>query len=96
MDVISGGSGYAETDTITVIPVPGSGGSGAVLTMTIITVVGSVDTVHYYNVWNGIETDRLVLLQIEFIVNYFTCLGYNFQVQTNPETGNTLQWFISW
>lgn len=96
VDVVVPGSGYSSDDVITVIPVPGTGGAGADLSLEVTTVDNSVDTVYYYNVWNGIETDRTVKAQIDYLVSYFTCLGYNFKVQTNPATGNTLQWHISW
>lgn len=96
VDVLTGGAGYATTDTVDVIPVPGTGGTGADLSLTVTTVSSTLDPVLYFNVWSDLSTDRLIDAQLAFIVNYFTCLGYNFQIQTNPATGNTIQWSVIW
>ena len=96
VNVTNGGSGYKSTDTATVVPAPGDDGTGASVTLNITSVPNAVDTLLYYNVWSGTDTDRLVNLQLNKIINYFKCLGYGFDVTTNPNTGNTLQWHVTW
>jgi hypothetical protein len=96
INVVDGGSGYSQSDTVTVIPASGDDGSDALATLTVTTVANAVNTLLYYNVWSGTTDDRLVSAQLDFIINYFKCLGYTFEVETNPTTGNTIQWHIYW
>lgn len=54
------------------------------------------DSVHYHSVWAGLQDDLAVKIQLDTIQKYFTNLGYNFIIQTNPSTMDTLQYKISW
>ena len=42
------------------------------------------------------QTDAVIADQIQYVLDYFTALGYNIRAQVNPSTGNTLQWQIIW
>ena len=53
-------------------------------------------SVTYYNVWQGVTDDRAKYIQMGNIVTYFTDLGYSIERRTNPDTGNTFKWVISW
>ena len=53
-------------------------------------------SVTYYNVWLGVTEDRAKYIQMGNIVTYFTDLGYSIERRTNPDTGNTFKWIVSW
>jgi hypothetical protein len=55
-----------------------------------------VDSTDYYSVLSGQATDAVIADQIQYVLDYFTALGYNIRAQVNPATGNTLQWQIIW
>ncbi len=50
----------------------------------------------YFNVWQGSVDDRAKFVQMGKIVNYFTDLGYSIERRTNPTTGDTFSWIVSW
>lgn len=56
----------------------------------------NTDPLLYYRVWAGTTTDRQIQTQISTVVSYFEKLGYSVAVQTNPDTGYTLQWKLCW
>ncbi len=96
IEVIAGGTGYASTDTITIIPVTGDDGSGATATLTVDANSFGTDATDYYLVLSGQATDVVIADQIQYVLDYFTALGYNIRAQVNPSTGSTLQWQIIW
>ena len=101
VNVILGGSGYSASPTMTVIAAPTSSGSGATVTPLIGTSFVSTSPPNntptdFYNVVAGLTSDAVITDQIQFIVDYFTSLGYNIRVQTNSATTNTIQWQIIW
>jgi hypothetical protein len=53
-------------------------------------------SVTYYNVWQGVIDDRAKYIQMSQVTTYFTDLGYSIERRTNPSTGNTFKWIISW
>jgi len=96
VDVLNGGYGYAISDVAVVIPTAGDDGSGASLTLTVDANTFGTDTTVYYSVLSGQTTDVVVADQIQYVLDYFTALGYNIRAQVNPATANTLQWQIIW
>lgn len=50
----------------------------------------------YYQVWAGTVTNSSIQSQLDFVRTYFTNLGYNVKLGTNPATGSTLEWCICW
>lgn len=96
IEIISGGYGYAATDTITIVPVTGDDGSGAAATLTVDANNFGTTAADYYLVLSGQATDAVIADQIQYVLDYFTALGYNIRAQVNPSTGNTMQWQIIW
>lgn len=50
----------------------------------------------YWQVWAGASTNKPIQMQMNSVVSYFKGLGYNIIPQSNPNTGSTIQWYISW
>jgi hypothetical protein len=50
----------------------------------------------YYQVFAGTATNTPIQLQMNSVISYFKKLGYSIIVQTNPDTGSTIQWKICW
>jgi len=50
----------------------------------------------YYQVWAGTASNKQIELQLNQVLSYFTGLGYTIKIQTNPDTGSTIQWKICW
>lgn len=93
VDVINKGSNYSQNATAVVVPAPTSSGHDAEISLS---MEGYTTGVSYYNVYKGITTSRELSDQIQFVLDYFTNLGYNIKLQTNPSTLTTLQWYIVW
>lgn len=89
------GSGYVNGETFTILPAIGGSGSGAAGTIQV-APPGMTQALEYYLVWMGQLEDRVKKQQLDFIINHFKCLGYNITLRTNPVTGRTLSWHISW
>lgn len=97
IDIVNGGRGYSANATAIIV--------GTATTQSAILSTQTeastyldlnIDPTYYYKVWAGLVDDVAVKLQIDIIRKYFTDLGYNFIVQVNPSTMNTLQYQISW
>lgn len=65
-------------------------------TLDIDPVDGRPDSWMYYEVHVGQLDSPAIQDQLTFVLNYFTGLGYNIQIQVNPITMNTIQWSIRW
>lgn len=50
----------------------------------------------YFNTWQGSVDDRAKFIQMSKVVTYFTDLGYSIERRTNPTTGDTFNWIVSW
>lgn len=50
----------------------------------------------YFNVWQGSVDDRAKFIQMGKVITYFTDLGYSIDRRTNPVTGDTFIWIVSW
>lgn len=91
--VVNKGSNYTNSTTLTVVPAPTSIGASALITPVIETYNNGYV---YYQVFSNQITDREIDDQIQFVLDYFTQLGYNIKAQQNPLSQNTLQWHIIW
>ncbi len=96
--VLNSGENYSVGTAAVVVGEVGVGGEEAIVTVQ--TESGrysvDVDAEYYHSVWLGTITDAMVKLRLDNIQSYFTKLGYNCIIQTNPTTMNTIQWYISW
>lgn len=98
INVVQGGFGYSQNVDVVITPAPTSSGANATATATVTPDPNNYGPISplYYEVLSGQSSDRMKTMQIEFITNYFTTLGYNIRPQVNPQTENTLQWWILW
>lgn len=87
------GSNYTNATTMVVTPAPTSSGAGAILVPVIETYSNGYV---YYSTFAGLVTNREIDDQIQFVLDYFTRLGYNIKAQVNPATNNTIQWHVMW
>lgn len=99
--VTESGSGYTTSATGTVYnpptaPLPNPPSNSAVVAIVPNSNTFGTDPNHYWSVWSGITVDKAVQLQINQVQSYFKSLGYTVTIQTNPDTGSTIQWLISW
>lgn len=70
-------------------------------TPAVVTINTSVNTFGttpnlYWNVWAGTVTNKPIQTQLNAVLSYFASLGYTIVIQSNPATGSTIQWYISW
>lgn len=54
------------------------------------------DSVSYYSVWQGANTDRAKADQMNQVIQYFETLGYVIHRQTNTSTNKTFKWVVSY
>lgn len=50
----------------------------------------------YWQVWTNTATNKAIQMQLNTVLSYFVGLGYTILIQTNPQTGSTIQWKICW
>lgn len=69
-------------------------------TMTATSTVGTPTPISlarvYFNTWQGSVDDRAKFIQMGKVITYFTDLGYSIDRRTNPTTGDTFIWLVSW
>jgi len=54
------------------------------------------DPTLYWQTWYGVVTNKPISMQINSVLSYFKSLGYSISIETNPSTGNTIQWKLAW
>lgn len=96
INVLNGGFGYSANPTVDIDAASGSLGTGATADAVVDFTASGLTSSQYYNVVSGQSSDRVLKDQIQFVLDYFTKLGYNIRGQVNPATGNTLQWQVIW
>jgi hypothetical protein len=101
ISIVSPGSGYTPDATASVFnpataPAPNPPTVPAVLVVNTAVNTFNTDPNMYYQVWTGTATNRPLELQLNQVISYFTALGYSIRLETNPQTGSTLQWNIYW
>lgn len=99
--VLTNGSQYTTGATGTVFnpstaALPNPPATPAVVTIDVSSNTYGTDTNLYYQVWQGTETNKAIMLQMNSVITYFTKLGYTISRITNPATGTTFQWKICW
>lgn len=100
------GYSYTESANIVITPAPTSIGYGATAVVSEFTgsstsccTTGNCPTypsTEYYAVWQGTEDNAMISDQLDSVKSYFTKLGYSIKLSTNPSTGSTLRWTITW
>lgn len=105
--IVDPGSGYQTTPGVTISAPAGFNGTQATADAVIGAGIGTTvlslyhDSRDYYKVWknqspsNSLYT-RPYTERMDTVIAYFTGLGYTINRQTNPATGNTIQWSIMW
>ena len=58
-----------------------------------ITAPNSVD---YFSVWQGTETERALQNQMNQVIKHFVNLGFKIEQVTNTATGKTFSWNVYW
>lgn len=101
ISVLASGSGYNLPVSATVYnpvtaPLPNPPVDSANILVEINENTYGTNPQEYWNVWAGATTNKIIQLQINQVLSYFTQLGYTIKIMTNPETGNTIQWVICW
>lgn len=99
--VIEPGTGYTS-DAIGVVfnpptaPLPNPPINPAVVDIVVAENTWGTDPNLYWQVWAGTATNKQIQLQMNQVLSYFTGLGYTIKIQSNPETGSTIQWKVCW
>ena len=57
-------------------------------------IIGS--GISYYQVWQNLTTNTVLMDQMNQVMTYFQNLGYTITQLTNSNTGNTFYWNIQW
>jgi hypothetical protein len=99
--VTESGTNYTPTATGTVFNPPTAALPNPPATPAIVTINTSVNTFGtnpnlYWQVWTGAATNKPIQQQLNSVLSYFKGLGYTIIIQTNPDTGSTIQWYICW
>lgn len=96
VNVVTGGAGYSQTPTPTILNSDGTVNNTAVLAFTVGTSTWNTVPTAYHDELIGLSSDPVIADQIQYVLDYFTSLGYNIRAQTNSTTTNTMQWQIIW
>ena len=99
--VLTNGSQYTTGATGTVFnpstaALPNPPATPAVVTVNVSSNTYGTNPNLYYQVWQGTETNKAIMLQMNSVMTYFSNLGYTISRITNPATGSTFQWKICW
>lgn len=93
--ITNAGTGY-NAATVTFSAPTGSPADPALVTINVpINTFGTTPSL-YWGVWAGTITNRPIQAQENAVLSYFGGLGYSISIQSNPATGNTIQWKICW
>ncbi len=53
-------------------------------------------TSSYYDIWTGTSSDRQLQEQMNSVIQHFEKVGYTITRKTNPNTNDSIIWFIQW
>ena len=101
ISVTSSGSNYTTSATGIVknpitAPLPNPPVNPAIVNINVnANTYGTVPN-QYWQVFQGTSTSCALSDQMNSVISYFKNLGYSITQQTNPITGNTIQWYICW
>lgn len=98
---------YASVPTVIISPPPNANGIVATATATIGPGLGTFSLIpyhaslDYYKAWQRQQLSNPQLTRpyndrMDSIIQYFTNLGYTINRMTNPNTLNSIQWYITW
>lgn len=101
VNVLNSGNNYTQSATANILnpptaPLPNPPATPAVVTLVITSNTYGTDPNLYWNVWAGTTTNKPIQMQLNAVLSYFSALGYTIVIQSNPATGSTIQWYISW
>ena len=101
ISVTEPGSNYTQSATGNVLNPPTAGlpnppTAPAVVTINVSNNTFGTNPQLYWQVWAGTTTNKPIQVQLNQVLSYFTALGYTITIQSNPATGNTIQWKICW
>ena len=101
ISVIEAGSNYTNGATGTVMNPPTAALPNPPADPAVVSINAQVNTFGtdpelYWQVWSGFQTNRAISLQLNQVLSYFKALNYTISIQTNPLTGQTIQWKICW
>lgn len=107
VSVVSSGSGYNSVPEVSIASPNGTFGSQALADANLGAGTGTIfvslyqNSRDYWKVWkNQTPSDALYVRpyqeRMDTVIAYFTNLGYTINRQTNPATGNTIQWAVMW
>lgn len=99
--VVEPGTNYTNLATGTVFnpstaPLPNPPALPATVAIVVSTNTFGTDPNLYWQVWSGVATNKQIQLQLNQVLSYFAGNKYTIQIQTNPETGSTIQWKVCW
>jgi hypothetical protein len=107
ISINNGGAGYQTAPTISISAPQDPNGNVATATANIgvnsgtISVISYPSSLDYFAVWKGYTVSDSTIIRpytnrMDTVIHYFTNFGYKINRQTNPVTGNTIQWCIYW
>lgn len=98
ISVTESGTQYTSSATGAVLNPPTADVPSVSATVTINTSANTfgTDSHLYWQVWSGTVTNKPIQMQLNSVVSYFKGLGYTVVIQSNPDTGSTIQWYICW
>ncbi len=99
--VLTGGANYTQNAIGTVMnpasaPLPNPPSTPAIVAINVRVNTYGTDPELYWKVWAGTTTDKQISTQMNSVLSYFKGLGYTISIQSNPLTGETIQWKICW
>lgn len=59
-------------------------------------VTDTPDSIRYFSVWQGTETDRAIQRQMNEVLRFYTNLGYKIDRLANTVTNKTIKWYLYW
>lgn len=101
VDVTKLGANYTSSATGSILnpptaPLPNPPSDPAIITVNVATNTFGTTPLLYWQVWTNTITNKAIQIQLNTVLSYFTGLGYTIIIQTNPETGSTIQWKVCW
>lgn len=99
--VNSPGNAYTTTATGTVYNPPTASLPNPPAIPAVVTINATQNTYGttpnlYWQVWAGVATNKPIQMQLNAVISYFKSLGYSIAIQSNPNTGSTIQWSLAW
>lgn len=97
--VLTPGENYTQAATGTVLNPPtllSPPTSPAVITVNVANNTYGTTPLLYWQVWANTTTNAAIQTQLNAVIAYFSGLGYMIEIRSNPLTGSTIAWIISW